>query len=76
MKQMESSFIPGGYYLSKVNAARILNIEPTSLQHHITSGRLLTIRCPSGCHMIAEEDLLKFIENRRGPGKPTVYAKE
>ncbi len=76
MKQIETTFIPGGHYRSKVSVAKVLGIESTSLQYHIKAGRLRTTRCPSGCHMISEEDLLEFIKTRRGPGKPTIYAKE
>lgn len=74
--ELESIYVPGGHYISKTKAAEFLGIGATSLQHHIKAGNLQTVRCPSGCHMINEWDLLEFAENRRGPGKPTIYSKE
>lgn len=76
MNELESIYIPNGHYVSKADAAEFLGIETTSLQHHIKSGNMTTVRCPSGCHMINKWNLLEFAKNRRRPGKPTIYSKE
>ncbi len=64
--------VPDGNYVSKVDAAEWLGIEVTSLQHHVKVGNIRTVRCPTGCHMILEKDLLEFAEVTRGPGKPKI----
>lgn len=72
----ETIFIPGGYYTSKTKASKYLSIDKVTLQDHIKKGHLKTILFPDLGHLILGWDLLEFEENRKGPGRPTIYPKE
>jgi excisionase family DNA binding protein len=51
-------------------AAEILGIAPVTVRQHINNGTLKAQKLGNG-HVIMAEDLEKFQENRRQPGRPS-----
>jgi hypothetical protein len=75
MSKVTSTYIPAGHYLSLVQAAEILGLKRSGLQHHINKGHLKTIHFPGLGHIILKWHVIKFQKERNGPGKPSIYEK-
>jgi hypothetical protein len=71
---MKSTYIPGGFYLSKSQAAKILKLSPSTVQHHISKGNLASVNMPDLGHHILESDVLEF--QAKLPGRPSIYPKK
>jgi hypothetical protein len=52
-----STYIPTNHYLSLAQAAKILGLKRSGLQHHIKKGNLQTIKIPGLGHIIKENDI-------------------
>ncbi len=75
---LNSTYIPSGDYVNKVQAAEYLGIPLGNLQYHIGKGNIDTINFPSHGHLINELDVLEFEEKLKEmkPGRPSIYSKE
>ncbi len=58
-KELNSTYFPEGYYISKADAAKWLGVKPNSLFYHIKVGHLPTILM-AGAHHINIDDLMMF----------------
>jgi predicted site-specific integrase-resolvase len=74
MPKVTSTYIPAGQYLSLVQAAEILGLKRSGLQHHISKGHLKTIHFPGLGHIVREDDIILFKAKRRG--RPSIYSEE
>jgi hypothetical protein len=74
MPKVTSTYIPAGQYLSLVQAAEILGLKRSGLQHHISKGHLKTIHFPGLGHIVKEDDIILFKVKRRG--RPSIYSKK
>lgn len=75
-KELMTTCIPDGHYVSKTKAAAFLGIEPVTLQSHIKAGYIKVILFPDLGYLIEKDDLFDFALNRRGLGRPTIHSKE
>lgn len=75
LSEINSTYIPADYYLSKSQVAEFLNISTSTLQWHISRGNIETIHFPGLGHMITEFSMLEFKEklDEIRPGRPSIY---
>ena len=70
-KLPDSTYIPAGHYVTKTQAAKMLNKSLSFIQYHIDKEHIETIQMGGAGHLLRVGDVERFVPMT--PGRPTSY---